>query len=65
MATEGAWFFKSLYIECYALGMPFPPHELCDKKIKTIRSQMASEIFDETSINDTEKDVYKHLSVYD
>uniref|UniRef100_M4ETT5 Uncharacterized protein n=1 Tax=Brassica campestris TaxID=3711 RepID=M4ETT5_BRACM len=33
--------------------------------IKTIRSQMASEIFDETSINDTEKDVYKHLSVYD
>ncbi|CAN6855824.1 unnamed protein product [Brassica oleracea] len=27
------------YIECHALGMPFPPHELCDKKIKTIRSQ--------------------------
>ncbi|XP_013639735.1 PREDICTED: uncharacterized protein LOC106345002 [Brassica oleracea var. oleracea] len=26
------------YIECHALGMPFPPQELCDKKIKTIRS---------------------------
>ncbi|KAH0862646.1 hypothetical protein HID58_079857 [Brassica napus] len=53
------------YIECHALGMPFPPHELCDKKIKTIRSQMASEIFDETRINDTEKRDYKHLGLYD
>nr|VDD03999.1 unnamed protein product [Brassica rapa] len=53
------------YIECHALGMPFPPHELCDKKIKTIRSQMASEIFDETRINGTEKRDYKHLGVYD
>nr|VDD54532.1 unnamed protein product [Brassica oleracea] len=53
------------YIECHALGMPFPPHELCDKKIKTIRSQMASEIFDETRINGTEKRDYKHLGLYD
>ncbi|KAF3567924.1 hypothetical protein DY000_02013074 [Brassica cretica] len=53
------------YIECHALGMPFPPDELCDKKIKTIRSQMASEIFDETRINGTEKSDYKHLGVYD
>ncbi|CAN7033182.1 unnamed protein product [Brassica oleracea var. botrytis] len=53
------------YIECHALGMSFPPHELCDKKIKTIRSQMATEIFDETSINGTEKHLYKHLGVYD
>ncbi|XP_013705483.1 uncharacterized protein LOC117126091 [Brassica rapa] len=53
------------YIECHALGMPFPPHELCDKKIKTIRCQMASEIFDETRINGTEKRDYKHLGVYD
>ncbi|CAG7862521.1 unnamed protein product [Brassica rapa] len=53
------------YIECHALGMPFPPHELCDKKIKTIRSQMASEIFDETRINSTEKRDYKHLGVYE
>ncbi|WZY73108.1 hypothetical protein YC2023_005348 [Brassica napus] len=43
--------------------MPFPPHELCDKKIKTIRSQMASEIFDETRINGTEKRDYKHLDI--
>ncbi|KAL0677915.1 hypothetical protein Bca4012_005896 [Brassica carinata] len=53
------------YIECHALDMPFPPHELCDKKIKTIRSQMASEIFDETRINGTEKRDYKHLGLYD
>ncbi|KAL0669096.1 hypothetical protein Bca4012_031800 [Brassica carinata] len=53
------------YIECHALGMSFPPHELCDKKIKTIRSQMASEIFDETRINGTEKHDYKHLGLYD
>ncbi|KAL0688086.1 hypothetical protein Bca4012_087763 [Brassica carinata] len=53
------------YIECHALGMPFPPHELCDKKIKTIKSQMASEIFDETRINGTEKRDYKHLGLYD
>ncbi|CAN6857713.1 unnamed protein product [Brassica oleracea var. botrytis] len=53
------------YIECHALGISFPPHELCDKKIKTIRSQMASEIFDETRINGTEKRDYKHLGLYD
>ncbi|CAF2055812.1 unnamed protein product [Brassica napus] len=53
------------YIECHALGMPFPPHELCDKKIKTIKSQMASEIFDETRINGTEKRDYKHLGLND
>ncbi|KAG5393247.1 hypothetical protein IGI04_023210 [Brassica rapa subsp. trilocularis] len=53
------------YIECHALGMPFPPHELCDKKIKTIRSQMASEIFDETRVNGPKKRDYKHLGVYD
>ncbi|WZZ64558.1 hypothetical protein YC2023_075928 [Brassica napus] len=53
------------YIECHALSMPFPPHELCDKKIKTIRSQMASEIFDETRINGTEKRDYKHLGLND
>ncbi|XP_056843089.1 uncharacterized protein LOC130495668 [Raphanus sativus] len=35
------------------------------EKIKTIRSQLASEIFDETSINGTEKRVYNHLGVYD
>ncbi|CAN6822559.1 unnamed protein product [Brassica oleracea] len=53
------------YIECHALGMPFPSHDMCDKSIKTIRSQMATEIFDETNINGTEKCLYKHLSVYD
>uniref|UniRef100_A0A0D3E5T5 Ubiquitin-like protease family profile domain-containing protein n=1 Tax=Brassica oleracea var. oleracea TaxID=109376 RepID=A0A0D3E5T5_BRAOL len=53
------------YIECHALGISFPPHELCDKKIKTTRSQMASEIFDETRINGTEKRDYKHLGLYD
>ncbi|CAF1931405.1 unnamed protein product [Brassica napus] len=53
------------YIESHALGMPFPPHELCDKKIKTIRSQMASEIFDETRISGTEKRDYKYLGLYD
>lgn len=52
------------YIECHALGVTFSPHDLCDKKIKIIRSQLASEIFDETSINGTEKRVYKHLGVY-
>ncbi|KAF3588435.1 hypothetical protein F2Q69_00030122 [Brassica cretica] len=51
--------------ECHALGMPFPPHELCDKKIKKIRSQMATGIFDATSINGIEKRLYKHLGVYD
>ncbi|KAH0858033.1 hypothetical protein HID58_086294, partial [Brassica napus] len=53
------------YIECHALGMTFPSHYLCDKNIKTFRSQMATEIFDENSINNTEKCLYKHLSVYD
>ncbi|KAL0815680.1 hypothetical protein Bca101_072124 [Brassica carinata] len=53
------------YIECHALGMPFPPHELCDNKIKKIRSQMATGIFDATSINGIEKRLYKHLGVYD
>ncbi|XP_056856959.1 uncharacterized protein LOC108836870 [Raphanus sativus] len=53
------------YIECHALGVAFSPHDLCDKKIKAIRSQLASEIFDETSINGTEKRVFNHLGVYD
>ncbi|KAF3513922.1 hypothetical protein F2Q69_00006738 [Brassica cretica] len=53
------------YIECHALGMPFPSHDMCDKNIKTIRSQMATEIFVETNINGTEKRLYKHLNVYD
>ncbi|KAJ4901757.1 hypothetical protein Rs2_15708 [Raphanus sativus] len=53
------------YIECHALGVAFSPHDLCDKKIKAIRSQLASEIFDETSINGTKKRVFNHLGVYD
>ena len=53
------------YIECHALGMTFPFHDLCDKNIKTIRSKLALEIFDETSINGTEKHENKHLDVYD
>ncbi|KAF3567122.1 hypothetical protein DY000_02018042 [Brassica cretica] len=60
-----SYIMHMLSTECHALGMSFPPHELCDKKIKTIRSQMATEIFYETSINGTEKRLYKHLGVYD
>ncbi|XP_024016347.1 uncharacterized protein LOC112089822 [Eutrema salsugineum] len=52
------------YLECHALGMPFPK-TLCDANIKNIRDKLAAEIFDETGVTGTEKYEYPWLDVYE
>ncbi|KAF8112096.1 hypothetical protein N665_0067s0017 [Sinapis alba] len=41
------------YIERHGLGMIFPSHNFCDKKVKAIMTKVGAKILDETSINGT------------
>lgn len=52
------------YMECHALGIPFPP-ELCDSNIRGIRDKIAAEVFDETKAKGKENRNWDMLDLYE